>query len=116
MMSERDELIGTIRGYLTKRRPDQMTTAWGEYQDALSALDRLAAQKPEPSSGEPTGNIAPWDNHCDRLKDAEARAEKAEGEAKALREALAWISQVNAMDYEYQAHARAALATKKAKA
>jgi hypothetical protein len=43
----RDELIGTIRGYLTKRRPDQMTTAWGEYQDALAALDRLAAQKPK---------------------------------------------------------------------
>jgi hypothetical protein len=59
---------------------------------------------------------AAWEAAVEQIKIEQGMKEKAEGETKALREALAWISQVNAMDYEYQAHARAALATKKAKA
>jgi hypothetical protein len=171
-MSERDELIGTIKKPLAR----MYNGIYGdEAKAALAALDRLAAQKPEPLSRmeeieeeakrdwkpEPakdeTDNMTPGQDlatayyselgaermgqlakdvdeaiRADRLTRPEpssgepetrqtvldqrlrflARAEKAEGEAKALREALVWISQVNAMDYEYQAHARAALATK----
>jgi TPR repeat protein len=55
---------------------------------------------------------AAWEAAVEQIKIEQGMKEKAEGETKALREALAWISQVNAMDYEYQAHARAALATK----
>jgi hypothetical protein len=37
------------------------------------------------------------------------RTERAEAERDTLREALDWIARVNAMDYEYQAKARAAI-------
>lgn len=42
--------IQTIRDALNARKPDQMTTAWVQYADAMSALDAL--EKLLPPEGE----------------------------------------------------------------
>jgi predicted nucleic acid-binding Zn-ribbon protein len=49
-------------------------------------------------------------NQNNELDDLIPMAEKVETQRDELLEALKWIARVNAMDYEYQAKARAAIA------